>query len=103
MVSESFSSGLVPAYNLVENLHSLQDGTAMSNTTSFTEEQEGLRCSAALGVMKPALFIPLKDPHLLGVEAQAVLPNNPPQGTAGVDNTSSFPASLVEFGISHEV
>lgn len=93
----------MPAYSLVENLHSLgwDCNSAVSNTTSFTEGQEGLGCSAALGVRKPALFVPLKDPHLLGIEAQAVFPNNPPQGTAGVDNTSSFPASLVEFGISH--
>ena len=75
----------------------------MSNVTSFTEKQKGFGCAAALGVTKPALFVPLKDPHLLGVEAQAVFPNNPPQGMAGVDNTSNFPASLVEFGIFHEV
>lgn len=75
----------------------------MSNTTSFTERQKGLGRAAAPRVMKPALFVPLKDPHLLGREAQAVFPNNPPQGMAGVDDTSSFPASLVEFGFFHQV
>lgn len=75
----------------------------MRNTTSFRERQKGLGCAAVLGVMKPVPFVPLKDPHLLGVEAQAVFPNNPPQGMAGLDNTSNFPASLVEFGIFYEV
>lgn len=75
----------------------------MGNATSCTEREKGLGCSAALGVMKPALFVPLKGPYLSGVEAQAVFPNNPRRGTAGVDNTSNFPASLVEFGIFHEV
>lgn len=103
-VSQSCISGPVPAHNLAGNL-SLEWGwkAAVSNATSFMGRRKGWG-SAALGGVKPAPFVPpKKDPHLSEAAAQAVFPKTPPWGTAGVHNTSSFPASRVEFGTFHEV
>lgn len=102
-VSASHVSGPVPAYNLAENLSLEWDySTVRSKVSSFMGRHRKAGGAASLGGAKPALFVPLKDPHLLKATTQAVFPNNPPRGTAGADNTSNFHTSLVKFGIFHE-